>query len=126
MALLLAALGGCGGSGGVPRSVAALLRPQVSAIRGAASAGDATGARAAAVELRRIVAAQQATGDLGAKQAATILAAANQVEAQLAMLAPPATATPTSTSTATVGSTTTSGGHQEKGKGKERGGGSKD
>lgn len=121
MALLVGGLAGCGGSGSLPRSAATLLQPRVAAIRVAASAGDPAGARAAAAEVRRMVAALQATGDLSAKQATAILAAAAQVETQLALLAPPP-----ETATSTITTTTTSDAHAGKGRGKDKGGGGRE
>jgi hypothetical protein len=123
MALLVGGLAGCGGSGSLPRSAATLLQPRVAAIRVAASAGDPAGARAAAAEVRRMVAALQAAGDLSAKQATAILAAAAQVETQLALLAPPPE---TATSTITATTTTTSDAHAGKGRGKDKGGGGRE
>jgi hypothetical protein len=119
MALLVGGLAGCAGSGSLPRSAAALLQPRVAAIRMAASVGDPAGAMAAAAEVRRTVAALQATGDLSAKQATAILAAAAEVETQLALLAPPAVETSTTTAT-------TIDAHPAKGKGKDKGDGGKD
>jgi hypothetical protein len=117
VALLVGGLAGCGGSGSLPRSAATVLQPRVAAIRVAASAGDPAGARAAAVELRRMVTDLRATGDLSAKQAAAILAAAAEVETQLALLAPPVPENPTST---------TDGQRPGKGKGKGQDEGKKD
>jgi hypothetical protein len=122
MALLGGGLAGCGGSGSLPRSAVTVLQPRVAAIRVAASAGDPAGARAAAAEVRRMVAALQATGDLSAKQATAILAAAAQVETQLALLAPP----PPPPENATSTTTTTTDAHPGKGRGKDEGGGGKD
>ena len=116
MALLAGGLARCGGSSSLPPAAATQLQPRVAAIRVAASAGDPTGARAAAGELERMVAALRASGDLSAKQATAILAAAAQVDSQLTLLAPPVAESSTSTTTAT---TPTTGEHP--GKGKEKG-----
>jgi hypothetical protein len=117
--LLVGGLAGCGASGSLPRSAATLLQPQVAAIRVAAAAGDPAGAMAAAVALRRTVTDLRAAGDLSAEQAAAILAAAAQVETQLALVAPPAAEDPTSATptTATDGEHP----HKDEGKGKGRG-----
>jgi hypothetical protein len=122
VALLVGGLAGCGGERSLPRSAATLLQPRVAAIRVAASTGDPGGARTAAAEVRRMVAALQATGDLRAKQATAILAAVAQVETQLALLAPPPVENPTSTTT----TATTSDEHPGKGRGKDKGGGGND
>jgi hypothetical protein len=112
VALLAGGLAGCGGSSSLPPAAATQLQPRVAAIRAAASAGDPIGARAAAGELQRMVTALRASGDLSAKQATAILAAAAQVDTQLALLTPPVAETSTSTTTATTDE------HPGKGKGK--------
>ena len=124
VALLVGGLAGCGGSDSLPRSAATQLQPRVAAIRVAASAGDPVGATAAAGELGRMVATLRATGDLTAKQATEILAAAADVQTQLAQLAPPASENPTSTTTGTTGTAptaATTGEHPPKGKDKDKG-----
>jgi hypothetical protein len=72
---------------------------------------------AAAVALRRTVTDLQAAGDLTAKQATAILAAAAQVETQLGLVAPPAAGGPTSTTPTTA----TDGQHPHKDDGKGNG-----
>jgi len=115
VALLLLGLAGCGGSDGLSRPAAARLQPQVAAIRAAAAGGDRAGAMAATAQLRQIVAQLRTTDEITAKQASDVLAAAAQVEAQLALLSGPPPENPT-TSTET---TETTGKHRGKGKGND-------
>jgi hypothetical protein len=84
----------------------------VAAIRATAVGGDRAGAVAAAAQLRQVVTSLRTTGDITAKQASGVLAAAAQVEAQLALLPPPPES-PTTTET-----TDGNGEHPGKGKGK--------
>jgi hypothetical protein len=114
-ALLLLGLAGCGAPDTLSRSAAARLQPQVAAIRTAAVSGDRAGALAAAAQLRQMVADLRRTDGITAKQASEVLAAAAQVEAQLALLSAPET---TSTTTET---TEPDRRHRGKDKGEDKG-----
>lgn len=81
---------GCGESKKLPEQAAAQLRPQVSAIRAAAAAGDRAGAQVGLNHLRQTVADLQGTGGISDEQASDVLAAAAGVEAQLGLLPAPA------------------------------------
>ncbi len=97
-------LAGCGGpSSGISAPVRARLAPLVQQVRNAASSMNPEGAQQALTELRIAVAAYQHQGDIGAADAARILAAADGVQRELALV--PTTARPTTTTAAATPTT---------------------
>ena len=94
--LLLLLLVGCGQEGaGIGQSASAVLDPQVQQVRAAASNGDPAGAARELAELRQTVAGLRQRGELSESAAAKVLAAAAEVEAQLAGITPATQVAPT-------------------------------
>jgi hypothetical protein len=115
LAVAALVVAGCGTPPDLPEQVAAELRQQAAAIRTAAAGGDRTGAEAALAQLRQRLVELQETDQVAGERAADILAAAAEVESQLALLPAPAPPPPT---TVTAPSQEPS---ERKGKGKHKG-----
>jgi hypothetical protein len=134
MVALVVALAGCGTDGGIGEA-SATLAPRVAAIRAAAANGDAAAAVGELAALRQSVASLRAAGELSDDDAARVLTASAEVEAELATLAPsvpsPQTASTVAGAVTTTSTTSTSSPpaaqHKEpKGKGKAEDNGNKD
>lgn len=99
-------LAGCGRGDHISDAVSAQLVAQVQAVRAAAERGDAVAATARLAELRQRVTQLTASGELHDAQAAKVLAASSEVEAQLGALPPASTTSaPTVRSDATTSTT---------------------
>ncbi|MBW3547377.1 MAG: hypothetical protein KY452_04465 [Actinobacteria bacterium] len=95
---LLLLVPACGGSQ-VSEAAATRLQPQVQALREAAATGSQDAANRELAELRALVAELSATDELSQRGARRVLAAADRVEANLALLDTTTTAPPTTTAT---------------------------
>lgn len=96
-ALFLAALlVGCAQDRGIGESASARLAPHVAAVRVAASNRDYAEAMRSLVELRHSVAELSSAGELSSDHAANILRAADEVETNLALIAPSQSGPPSS------------------------------
>jgi hypothetical protein len=111
-------VGGCGGSsdGGMSAAARSRLTPLVRQVRRSAESRDPQGVQRALTDLRRAVASYGNHVDLSAARAAQILAAATQVQGDLALV-------PTTTTTTTATTTTTTPPNTARGKGDKNGGG---
>jgi hypothetical protein len=120
VACMVAVLGACGGGGGpaVTEQGASELQTQVTAVRSAAAAHDADGAARALETLRTSVARLRRSGDVTDERAASILRAADGVEAQLVTIT---TTTTTTTTTRPAPTTTPEDQGNDKGKGNGNG-----
>ncbi len=99
VAALLLLVPACGGGSEVSEAAAARLQPQVQALREAAATGSQDAANRELAELRALVAELSATEELSERGARRVLAAADRVEANLALLATTTTAPPTTPTT---------------------------
>jgi hypothetical protein len=97
---IVVSFAGCGGSNNA-RSAAARVRlaPLVEQVRHSAESGDQRAALLALTAVRQAVAADAKHGDIGAADAAAILAAAATVETRLSLISTTTTAAPTTTTT---------------------------
>lgn len=91
---LLISVVGCGNEAGVGLVASERLTPEVQAIRAAAENGDREAATEKLAELRQKVAELRAAGQVSEAAASQILAAANEVEVQLAVLPSPTVESP--------------------------------
>jgi hypothetical protein len=103
--LLLSGLIACGGNDGISEPASARLTPDVQALRASAASGDSAGAYESLAELRQSVAELRQAGELSEAEAAKVLAASADVEAQLSRLTP--APTPTAKSSVDTDATTT-------------------
>ncbi|MDQ4088873.1 MAG: hypothetical protein M3163_00975 [Actinomycetota bacterium] len=88
-AVVAVTVAGCGSGEGVGQAASTALTPQVAAVRAAAEAGNRDQALSGLAVLRQTVARLRTSGDLTQEGAATVLEAAADVEAQLALLPAP-------------------------------------
>ena len=101
--LLVVGLAACGGDRqALSDQAAADLQAGVSRVRAAAGAGDRAAASRHLAAVRSAVDRYRGQGQISAGRAADVLAAAGEVEARLALLAPPAPATTTTSSSPTA------------------------
>lgn|GEM_PF-5933824 len=118
-AALLFLLVGCSSHpADVSASAGTALATDVARLSTAARAHDATGVRSAVVALRAEVSRQQASGDLSTSRAATVLAAAARVAADVPLPSPAPTVVPASPRPV-VSPPAPAGGSKGKGKGSE-------
>lgn len=94
---LLLLLPACGGDSQVSEAAATRLQPKVQALREAAATGSPDAAQRELAELRALVEELSATDELSDGVARRVLAAAERVEANLALLATTTTVAPTTT-----------------------------
>lgn len=98
LAALLVVVPACGDGGtDVGETAAIQLEPEAQALRQAVADGDVEAAGQELVDLRRLVDELSTTGELDEETARRILAAADEVEANLDLLTPPTTAIPAPT-----------------------------
>lgn len=117
-ALLLLLVGCSSHSADVSAAAATALATDVARLSTAAKVHDDTGVRSAVVALRAQVSRQQASGDLSASRAATVLAAAARVAADVLLPSPAPTVVPASPRPVVAPSAPADGGKHE-GKGGE-------
>lgn len=96
---LLVLVPACGGDSQVSEAAATRLQPKVQALREAAATGSQDAAQRELADLRALVEELSATDELSDGGARRILAAAEQVEANLALLAATTTTVPPTTTT---------------------------
>ena len=119
--LLLLLLMACGQEAdGIGQNAAAALEPQVQEVRAAATNGDRTGAAARLADLRQTVAGLRQRGELSEEDAATVLAAAAAVEAQLGAGPTPTTQVATTLGQRDTRGTTRTTKNEGKGKGDDK------
>jgi hypothetical protein len=101
-------LAACGGGDGIGDAASAQLVAQVQSVRGAVERGDAGTAAARLDELRQHVTQLRDAGELDDAQAAEVLVASAEVEAQLASLSPASAVTSAASPSSEPASSTTS------------------
>ena len=107
-AAILVGVIGCGRDAGIGEKASARLTPHVEALRAAAASGERAAADEQLAAIRRDVTELRQAGQLSEGEAAEVLAASADVEAQLASLTPSS-----SVSTPGTQATTTTGASEE-------------